>query len=109
MPAVTVKVDCKDILGTLHGERLGQFVASRAAEYMDPYVPFRTGDLSRSAVAKPWRVSYVMGYAAKVYNGSGLTFSTDHHPLATDHWDAAMASARGGELADDVSAYLARG
>lgn len=112
MPTVKVSIDCKDIRRTLESAPLGQFVANRAREYMEPYVPYRSGDLSKSAVAEPFKVSYLKEYAHRVWEGTGMKIHSGdkaHHPLATSHWDKAMEAMRGGELAQDISDYLARG
>lgn len=108
MPTVDVKVDCSEILGALKSDALGQFVASRALEYMEPYVPFRTGDLAKSAVATPFKVGYGKSYARRVWEGTGMVIRTQLHPLATSHWESTAAAAHGGELAEDVSEYLSR-
>lgn len=111
MPTVDVKVDCSEILGTLKSDALGQFVANRALEYMEPYVPYRSGDLNKSAVATPFKVSYLEPYAHRVWEGVGMRIRSGdkaEHPLATSHWESAAAAAHGGELAEDVSEYLSR-
>lgn len=88
---------------------LGMFVARKAREGMDPYVPYRTGYLSQtSAAPAPWEVSYLADYAVYVFYGKGMHFRTSPHPLATARWDKAYAAAHKGELADAITAYLKR-
>lgn len=42
----------------------------------------------------------------KTPTGKHLEYSTFRHPLATDHWDKAMTTARGDELAEAYEAHL---
>ena len=104
----TVDVDCSDIKKVLGGNDVGQFLANRAAEYMEPYVPYRTGHLSESHVETPFLVEYVADYAGIVYEGRNMTIHKDRHPMATSHWDKAAAADHGGELAEDLYEYLER-
>jgi len=44
----------------------------------------------------------------KTPTGKKLNHSKFRHPLATSHWDTAMNTARGGDLAQAVQSYLDR-
>ena len=65
----------------------GTFAASEMMRLMDKYVPFRSGALSSSASASPFKVTYSAPYAGYVYEGRGMTFSKQGHPLARSHWE----------------------
>ena len=56
----------------------------------NPYVPFRYGELARSAIRHTiigsGAIVYKTPYAKKVYESNGWNFNTNIHPLATDHW-----------------------
>lgn len=86
---------------------LGSFLASEAARGMDKFVPMRTGSLANSAQAKPFKVTYSMPYAQRVYHGSGLRFTTDKHPNATAYWDRAYVAAGGAKaLGEAGTSYM---
>lgn len=85
---------------------LGLFLATEAMRGMNDYVPFRTGYLSRSARAEPWAVTYSTSYARRVYYGTHLSFSRQHHGLATARWGDVYASAHAADLARAATRYL---
>lgn len=89
------------------GTPLEIFTAETAARYMNKYVPFRHGELSQTyetgADAESGYVRYVMPYAHRQYNGVGFNFTTDFHPLATDHWDKYMLQADGDMLRREIA------
>lgn len=62
----------------------------------EPYVPYRTGELCRSAVSEgtgsDGRVVYTASHAALCYYAS-RPFSKKAHPLACAHWFEAAKSA----------------
>ena len=78
------------------------YVAEQMIELMEPYVPFDSGKLCESAVAEVKNgrpcVRYDAPYAAKVYEGDGLNFKREKHPLACSRWDSAMFAAKKEEL-----------
>src|SRR5574344_386277 len=89
------------------GAPLEIFTAETAARYMNKYVPMLNGPLSQTyetgADAESGFVKYIQPYAHKQYNGVGFNFTTDFHPLATDHWDKYMMLADGDMLAREIS------
>lgn len=93
----------KRILGN---NRVGTFVASTCERFMNPYVPMDTGMLAQNTLVEPFKVTYNQPYAHRQFNGNGFNFSRDMHPLATSHWDKAMQSARGNDIANEVSIYI---
>lgn len=107
---VTVQLDFAGVHAKLDGlasdPGLGQLLAMEAMRGMDPYVPFRNGYLAASATPSPWAISYTMPYAARLYDGSGLTISHERHALATSHWAEAYQAAHVDELAQAGIDYL---
>lgn len=89
-------------------KRLGTFLANEAADGMDKYVPMRTGQLASSTRIEPFKVRYTANYARYPFNGYGMKFRTDKHPLATSRWDRAYASAEGERLGRMGTEYLKR-
>lgn len=117
------------------GNRGLLFLANEAKRLMDPYVPAEKMMLSQNVEVYAEKgkgiVHYLSPYAHYQYEGilyvSSLTgsawskgeykietnkelkHSVFRHPLATSHWDKAMATARKGDLASAYQAYLDRG
>lgn len=92
----------------IFGNDVKTYANTRLHAYCSPYVPMDTGYLDQTVDITPDFVHYKAPYAKKVYEGDGVTFSKDKHPLATAHWDKAMAAAKGDQLAADITAYLKR-
>ena len=84
---------------------LGAFAATQAQAGMEQYVPKRSGWLRSTASTEPWAVNYTAPYAAKVYHGSELHFTT---PGTGAYWDKAYTAAHKNELAKAITAYLKR-
>lgn len=84
---------------------LGTFTANEAARLMDKYVPFRSGALTASATVTPWTVTYTAPYAGYVFEGRGMTFSRQHHPLARSRWHEPLNS-NPAPLAAKATTYL---
>lgn len=84
---------------------LGVFAANQAQAGMEQFVPLRSGWLRRTAGTEPWAVNYTAPYAAKVYHGTHLHFTT---PGTGAYWDREYIKGHKGELADAITAYLKR-
>ena len=71
--------------------RYGLFVSNEWKRLIDPYTPFRSGQLigvTGNTVQKlPFKLHYTMSYAGHVYNSNGWNFYKERSPYATDHWD----------------------
>ena len=89
------------------GSSLEIYTAESAARYMNKYVPFLNGPLSQTyetgADDMGGYVKYIQLYAHRQYNGVGFNFTTDFHPLATDHWDKYMMLADGDMFAREIA------
>ena len=68
------------------------------AEMCDPYVPYDTGALANNITVDAEGVTYNQPYATKVYEGTGIRFNQEKHPLATAQWDQAMLQSQGDEF-----------
>ena len=84
---------------------LGTFTANEAARLMEKYVPFRSGALTASAAVTPWTVTYTAPYAGYVFEGRGMKFSKQHHPLARSRWHEPLNS-NPAPLAARATTYL---
>ncbi len=106
--AVSVDVSgvAAKIASLMRNKSLGLHMASEAIGGMDQYVPFREGNLSRSAQPSPFKVTYTEDYAKRVYEGVGLNFSTEHHALATAYWDKEWYVAHGDEYERSIEGFI---
>lgn len=108
---VSIKVDIPNPSGVsrrLFTPEVKKYANTRLHAYCDPYVPMDTGSLSQTVDITADYVHYKVPYAEKVHEGENMNFSKDKHPLATAHWERAMAAAKGQQLADDIKAYIER-
>ena len=101
-------INHKRIQNKFHSDKIGIFLASTCARYMDEYVPMDTGMLAQNFVVTPFQVEYTQPYAHYQFNGTHFNFSRDKHPLATAHWDEATSKAHGNQIAKEVTEYLRR-
>lgn len=88
----------------LGGKETKRFMAQRAAEYIDPYVPRDTGFLADSAEIDEdedgFAVVYTAPYAEEQYHWAGVRRSKN--PLASSYWDQTAMESRYGDLLTDV-------
>lgn len=91
---------------------LGAWMSVEAIKGMDPYVPYRDGDLSKSAtVSKPFHVTYSTPYANRVYQGRGMKIHSGKdakHPKATSKWDEKWWKEHREDYCKAVEAYIER-
>lgn len=85
-----------------------KYANTRLHVYCDPYVPMDSGALSQDVQITDEYVLYKVPYAHRIHEGKNMNFSKDKHPLATSNWEEAMATAKGQQLADDISEYIKR-
>ena len=75
------------------GRKLNKATADIMRKYMDPYVPYLGGKLSRDVQTYGAKdhatISYRAPYASKQYYGIGYNHTLSPHPLATALWDKA--------------------
>lgn len=106
-----MKIDVKmspptTIIGRIKDNKTGTFVAETCGRYFNKYVPWRKGNLSQTYTTEPYKITYEMPYADRLYNGKGFKFSKLQHPLATSHWDKAAYAAQKDDIVNEISAYL---
>lgn len=92
----------------IFGDDVKVYANTRLHAYCSPYVPMNTGYLDQTVNITKDCVHYKAPYAHKNWDGDGLDFSKDKHPLATAHWERSMAVAKGQKLADDITEYEKR-
>ena len=102
---VKLKNEAKTIQRII-GDGVKVYANTRLHAYCSPYVPMDTGMLDQTVDITKDYVHYKSPYAHRVYEGKGMNFSRDKHPLATSHWDQAMKVAKGQQLVDDITAYI---
>lgn len=73
---------------------------------VDPYVPYDTGKLSgevdfAQTTSGP-AIIYTAPYARKQYYGEEFHHNTEHHPLATAHWDKVAMQTKRDEFNKEV-------
>lgn len=90
----------------IFGDGVKVYANTRLHAYCSPYVPMDTDMLDQTVYITKDYVHYKVPYAHRAYEGDGLNFSQDKHPLATSHWDRDMKVAKGQQLADDITAYI---
>lgn len=91
------------------GDGVKVYANTRLHAYCSPYVPMDTGYLDQTVDITKDYVHYKAPYAHKMWDGEGLNFSKDKHPLATSHWEKAMAASKGQQLAKDIENYIKKG
>jgi len=113
MPTITVNLQIDDafignIEKVLTDEDTLIEVNQALAKWCDPYVPYRTGALSKNLIIDSTGVTYNQPYAEKNYYGVDIPHNLTYHPLATAKWDEAMMRDHGDEFVNEVSDIIAR-
>lgn len=85
---------------------LWTFAANTWYKLCEPFTPFDTGLLLDEVLIEPKRIYYIMDYAKPVYEGTHMNFQTQHHPLATHHWDKAAEPTQLPKLKQAMQAYI---
>ena len=85
---------------------LWTFAANTWYKLCEPWTPFDTGMLLDEVLIEPKRIYYIMNYATYVYHGEKMNFTTQHHPLATHHWDQAATPTQLPKLIEAMQGYI---
>ena len=118
----------RQILDRIFDDATMTYVHTRLHAYCSDYVPMDSGMLDQTVDITPEYVHYKSPYAHFQWEGllfldergssyalpnhskhgtsTPLHHSTDHHPLATSHWEVAAMAAHRGDLCKDIEAYL---
>lgn len=95
--AIYFELDESKIIRKVTNDEFGLLVSKTWRDLIDPYVPYRTGQLAGvegvTVITDPWEIWYRMEYAEAVYYSNGWDFSKEMHKSATDHWDIAAEKA----------------
>ena len=120
----------RQILDRILDDSAMTYAHTRLHAYCSDYVPMDSGMLDQTIDITPKSVHYKSPYAHFQWEGMvfvderGSTYalrnhskhptntplhhSTDHHALATSHWEVAAMAAHKGDLCRDIEAYLRR-
>lgn len=94
---IRVELDESKIIRKVTNDQFGLLVAKTWRDLIDPYVPYRSGQLAgvvgETVTTYPWEIWYRMKYAEYVYYSNNRDFSKEMHISATDHWDKAAEQA----------------
>ena len=97
-----------DIENIINDEATMVEINECVAKWCDPYVPFRTGALSKDIVISSDGITYNQPYAEKNYFGVDIPHNLTIHPLATALWDEAMMRDHEEEFLLEVSDIINR-
>lgn len=120
----------QQIAGRIFDDETMTYVHTRLHAYCSDYVPMDSGALDQTVDITPEYVHYKSPYAHFQWEGlvfvdergstyalpnhskhptnTPLHYSTDHHPLATSHWEVAAMAAHKGDLCLEIENYLKR-
>lgn len=120
----------RQILDRIFDDATMTYVHTRLHAYCSDYVPMDAGWLDDDVEIYPEYIHYKAPYTHFQWEGllfldergssyalpnhskhgtsTPLHYSTDHHPLATSHWEVAAMAAHRGDLCKDIEAYLRR-
>lgn len=88
-----------------HDKGLGQYIATQGMKFMNEhFVPKREGALRRSAVAKPFEITWNTPYAHRHWSGYGDNNRTT--PGTISHWEEPKVVAE--YIANEAERYLGR-
>jgi len=85
------------------------FAANEYYRKMQPYIPYRNGDLSRNVTITANKdtgyIQHDMYYSGYVYKGD-FNFRKDVHPLASRQWDKTAEPAIKPDVINSIEAYM---
>lgn len=78
-------------------------IVEKWAELIDPWVPYKTGELAHSYRVDETGITYTMPYADERYNIPAMHYTTAHHPLASYRWDEAAIESGQKEILNEYA------
>lgn len=90
----------------IFGDGVMTHAHTRLHAYCSDYVPMDSGALDQTVDITPECVHYKQPYARRQWEGKGIKYSTDKHPLVTSHWEVAAMAAHKVDLCRDIENYL---
>lgn len=94
------------IFNRIFDDKVKLFANTTLYKLVDPYVPFREGNLAHNIDITKDFVHYKSPYARRMYNGKGFNFSKDKHPLATAKWDEVAMKSQKNKLVKSIENYI---
>lgn len=94
------------IYNRIINDKVKLFANTTLYKLVDPYVPFREGNLAHNVDITADYVLYKVPYAKRMYYGKGFKFSKDKHPLATAEWDKIAMKTQEGKLIQSIENYI---
>ena len=110
---VTVEIDEQALISRFealaHDEDVLLEAHIKLYEILNPYVPFRTGQLAeRDVRIKADGITYFAPWAEKNYYGVDIKHNPAVHPLATAYWDEVAMQSEYDTLCKEVEEILRR-
>lgn len=107
---ITTVLNANQVYARVTSDKNMLFASTALLRYLDPYVPFRSGTLARTARPTTKGVEYIQPYARRLYYGKTFKFTKDFHPLATYKWLEPVKSnaTKMRELTQEIERYLMR-
>ena len=99
-------------LGIQQNGPIHLYFTKRCADYMDKYVPYDEGDLSRYKIPQPDTILYEQHYAEYQWRGERIdgTYKINEanrnrsmHPDATSHWEEKMWTLHKDDILKEVA------
>lgn len=108
--SITTVLNANQVYARVTSDKNMLFASTALLRYLDPYVPFRSGTLARTARPTTKGVEYIQPYARRLYYGKTFKFTKDFHPLATYQWLEPVKSnaTKMRELTQEIERYLMR-
>lgn len=101
------KVDISRVSKKIDSPDVWLFAAQDWHRLIQPYTPYRTGQLEQNVTIKPKEIIYNSLYSVYVYNGENMNFRKDHNPKASARWDERAKQEKQDEkLIKDVQGYI---
>lgn len=97
------------IFNRIFSKDIKLYANSTWQKLIDPYVPFRYGNLSQNIDITQDYIHYKSPYAKRMYYGEGFHFNKDRHPLATAKWDKVASFSQKDKLIESIESYFKRG
>lgn len=93
----------------VHNDKVGLLMATTCAKAMHDFTPAKTYALADTTTIEPWKVTYEQEYARRMYYGTNFNFSKEKNPNATAYWDRVTQTAKGAQIAQEMTRYIKNG
>ena len=103
---VTVSAPLRQALKKCLDDETKIFANKVFNRYLYPYTPYVTGTMAETVEFYPDGIHYDAKYASRNYDGVGLNFSKENHPLAQAKWGEVAGKIHGSAIARKVEDYV---